>query len=122
MTAGRGMTKPGHGREIPVWEAGARWYRARPWCQVLGDALIVNLALLLAFSLRYNAFPPPPAALDGLWLFFLPLTCFRLLCFIRFNIYRIHWRFVGLHELRAFLWSTTVSSVLFYVLLILCRR
>src|SRR5947209_2005731 len=122
MLLGRRMSEPVRERKLPAWEAGARWYRARSWCQVLGDALIVNLALLLAFSLRYNTFPPPTAAMAGLWLFVLPLTLFRLLCLVRFNIYRIHWRFVGLHELKALLWSTTVSSLLFYALLVACRR
>src|SRR5690242_5668736 len=122
MRTGRGMSEPIRERKMPAWEAGARWYRARTWCQMLVDALIVSLALLLAFSLRYNSFPPPNTALSGLWLFFLPLTLLRLYCLIRFNIYRIHWRFVGLHELKALLWSTTVSSLLFYGLLVLCRH
>jgi FlaA1/EpsC-like NDP-sugar epimerase len=116
------MAEPIGSKRIPLWEAGARWYRARPWCQVLGDVFIVNLAVLLAFSLRYNAFPPPTMALAGLWVFAPALTLLRILCLIRFNLYRIHWRFVGLHELRALLWSTTVSSLLFYALLMLCRR
>src|SRR5260370_27223049 len=62
------------------------------------------------------------AAMAGLWPFVLPLTIIRLLCLVRFNIYLIHWRFVGLHELKALLWCTTVSSLLFYALLVACRR
>ncbi len=116
------MTEPVRDKKTPAWEAAARWYRARPWCQVVGDVLLIHLSLLLAFSLRYNALPPPPGALDGLWLFVAPLALLRVLCLRGFNIYRIHWRFVGLHELKALLWSTTVSSLLFYVLLALCRR
>jgi FlaA1/EpsC-like NDP-sugar epimerase len=116
------MTEPVRHHKMPAWEVGARWYRARPWCQVLVDGLLIGLSLLLAFSLRYNALPPPAAALAGLWPFIAPLALLRVLCLRWFNLYRIHWRFVGLHELKALLGSTTVSSLLFYALLALCRR
>jgi FlaA1/EpsC-like NDP-sugar epimerase len=119
---GGAMTEPIGDKKLPAWEVAARWYRARAWRQMIGDLLLVHLSVLLAFALRYNAFPLPAGALAGLWPFFLPMAVFRVLSLRAFRIYRIHWRFVGLHELRALLSATTVSSLGFYLLLIVCRR
>jgi FlaA1/EpsC-like NDP-sugar epimerase len=116
------MTEPARSEKMALWEAAARWYRARAWCQVAGDVLLLHLSFWLAFSLRYNAFPPPARALDGLWPFAVPLALLRVLCLGSFRIYRISWRFVGLHELKALLKATTLSSLLFYAVLVLCRR
>jgi FlaA1/EpsC-like NDP-sugar epimerase len=116
------MTEPVRGEKMPVWEAGARWYRTHVWCQALGDMLLVCLCVLLAFCLRYNAVPPPPGALECLWPFLLPLALLRVFCLAGVRIYRISWRFVGLHELKALFAATTLSTVLFYALLALCRR
>ena len=90
--------------------------------QVLIDAVLVALANGAAYVLRYDR-----DALFEKYLVmavpFLPvLVGLRVVCLYVSNLYRIHWRYVSIHDLRTLAAATSVSSLLFWGLLLLLGR
>lgn len=87
----------------------------RKLLQLAADAILVNVALLLALFLRFTPDPIPAEC----WEFYLagavPLTLLRLVCLWRLRLYRIAWRYVGLHDLVSVVKGVTISSALFAV-------
>jgi FlaA1/EpsC-like NDP-sugar epimerase len=86
--------------------------------QVLGDILLINLASLIALTLRYTPQPIPPAD----WYFYTHyapfLTLFRIGLFWRFKLYKVFWRYVGMRDLLAVSQAVSLSSILFFFPLI----
>jgi FlaA1/EpsC-like NDP-sugar epimerase len=87
--------------------------------QVLGDILLMNLAAVFALALRYMPAPIPTSD----WRFYARcaffLTLFRLLIFWRFKLYKIYWRYVGVRDLLAVAQGVTLSSIIFFLPLLL---
>lgn len=90
--------------------------------QVLGDVLLMNLCSLVALSLRYlpGHIPADDWAFFGQY--FAPLTLFRFLIFWRLNLYKTFWRYVGVRDLLAVAQGVTLSSVIFFVPLMMVGR
>jgi FlaA1/EpsC-like NDP-sugar epimerase len=91
-----------------------RLHRHKLW-QLVADVFLVNLATLLALALR---FMPDPIPLECWWFYLVgavPLTLLRIVCFWRLRLYRIAWRYVGLHDLILVGKGVTASSALFVI-------
>jgi FlaA1/EpsC-like NDP-sugar epimerase len=90
--------------------------------QVLGDILLMNLAAVFALALRYMPAPIPTSD----WRFYARcaffLTLFRLLIFWRFKLYKIYWRYVGVRDLLAVAQGVTLSSIIFFLPLLLAGQ
>jgi FlaA1/EpsC-like NDP-sugar epimerase len=88
---------------------------ARKLWQLMVDMLLINLAMLIALGLRFVPAPIP----TGCWHIYLlgavPLTLLRLTCLWRLRLYRIAWRYVGLHDLASVVKGVTASSLVFAI-------
>jgi FlaA1/EpsC-like NDP-sugar epimerase len=80
---------------------------------LVADVLLINLAALLALALRFSPDPIPASCWRICLAGAVPLTLCRLLCLWRLGLYRIAWRYVGLHDLGSVVKGVTASSVLF---------
>lgn len=90
--------------------------------QVLIDAFLVLFANAAAFLLRYDQ-ETTRTSYFALAAPLLPLlVVLRLPALYAFNLYRIHWRYVSIHDLRQLAAATTVSSLLFWLVTLLLRR
>lgn len=88
--------------------------------QVAIDALLVVAATLAAFMLRYDQFAPATVLNTRTVLTTLPvLVGLRLLALHLFHLYRIHWRYLSIHDLKLLVGATTTSSVAFLAFLVL---
>jgi len=86
--------------------------------QVLVDAILVVLATVTAFALKYDRADPTFLMQQRVVLMTLPvLVLFRISALHVFHLYRIHWRYLSIHDLRLLLGAATLSSVAFYVFL-----
>jgi hypothetical protein len=83
--------------------------------QVLIDAVLVAFANGASFLLRYDLNAETFASYLQTVLVTLPvLVVFRVSALYAFNLYRIHWRYMSIHDLRALAGATSVSSVAFF--------
>jgi FlaA1/EpsC-like NDP-sugar epimerase len=120
----RRVDGPGRRPVLPVALGGYPVFRIsrRVIWQVLGDILLMNMAAVFALALRYM---PAPIPTDD-WRFYahhaVLLTLFRLLIFWRLNLYKIYWRYVGVRDLLAVAQGVTLSSVVFFVPLMLSNQ
>lgn len=86
--------------------------------QVAIDACLMTAATAFAYILKYDL-PDQASMLNRQAIFWtLPiLVGLRLGAISLFNLYRIHWRYMSLPDLRLLLSAITASSVAFYVFL-----
>src|SRR5262249_12296014 len=77
------------------------------------DLCLVVLASYLAWVLRLATLALPAEYRRLFLLYLAPLVLLRLTSFAAFRLYHVWWRYVGLHELRAVIMATTLSSLLF---------
>ena len=83
--------------------------------QVVIDILLIMAANALAFLLKYNWYAPVASQRIDAVVAALPvLVGLRLAALWVFRLYRIHWRYMSIHDLWVVAGATTVSSVLFY--------
>ncbi|HVK02896.1 MAG TPA: nucleoside-diphosphate sugar epimerase/dehydratase [Armatimonadaceae bacterium] len=86
--------------------------------QVLVDAVLVVLATLTAFALRYDQADPTNLMQQRNILYTLPvLMLLRISSVQLFHLYRIHWRYLSIHDLRLLLGATTLSTGAFFLFL-----
>jgi FlaA1/EpsC-like NDP-sugar epimerase len=86
--------------------------------QVLIDITLCAGADAVAFLLKYDPGDARSVAHLNIALAFAPvLILLRLLALSRFNLYRIHWRYMSIRDLWAVAGATTASSVAFYIFL-----
>lgn len=87
--------------------------------QVLVDVALVTVATLAALVIKYDASEPSLLIKRQLILPTIPvLVSLRLFFLHLFGLYRIHWRYLSLHDARRLLAATTASSLAFYLYLI----
>ena len=80
--------------------------------------LLLPVAYLLAYALRFDGWPPAPY--DGIFVRTVGwIVGLRLLAFGLFGLYRGWWRYVGVADLKALLLATTASSLAFIAILFL---
>lgn len=91
--------------------------KGRPWerllvrrVQFLLDGLAIAAAFTLAYALRYE-FRLPEAAVRGLLLQVPFVVAIQLATLWAFGVYSLIWRYVGLAELRRFVWPALAGSV-----------
>ena len=90
-----------------VWKKFSR----RIVAQVVIDAALILLATLLAFVIKHDSSNPDTLLRGETTLQTLPiLLTFRLLALYAFRLYRIHWRYLSMHDLRQLVGATAVSS------------
>jgi FlaA1/EpsC-like NDP-sugar epimerase len=91
-------------------------YRGRT-LQVVADAALCALALLLAFRLRF--LDEPHGIPDRYWTLFLQSAAFvavgKVTVFAAFGLYQKWWRYVGLRDLLGILRAVAVSSLILIV-------
>ena len=89
------------------------------------DALLLLLANGAAFLLRYDDLGSGEKAATYLRVV-VPVLPFllglRLPALYFCNLYRIHWRYVSIHDLRQLALATSASSVVFWLLMLALRR
>jgi FlaA1/EpsC-like NDP-sugar epimerase len=78
--------------------------------QILGDAGLLALALLVAFGLRFG-FVLPAEYIDFLLVFALPILALKLIFLYFFGLYRRFWRYASIGTLRALLQALSLSSL-----------
>jgi FlaA1/EpsC-like NDP-sugar epimerase len=81
--------------------------------QIAADLLLINLSMLMAMSIRFTPDPIPWECWRLYSTTALPFSILQILCFWRLRLYRIAWRYVGLHDLTSVAKGVTLSSVLF---------
>lgn len=96
-------------------------FEKRRWFLFLADILLVNLALWLAFSLRFD-WTIPEAYRPYYWQISLFVTTLRLVLLAFFGIYRGVWRYIGVSDLIAILKSISLGTVLVAAAAFLARR
>ena len=97
---------------LPTEDRRERFARQRPWVTIATDAVLVVLAYLTAYGLRFDF------AFDSfrVWQMFITLPVLipvRLIVFWRFGLFRLNWRHVGSRDLFGLQTAVTVSSLLF---------
>ncbi len=90
--------------------------------QVIIDAAIIMAANTAAFLLRYAEDATFSLYLDKFALALPVLVALRLLSLSVFNLYRIHWRYFSIPDLRTLAIATSMSSFLFWVCLLVLHR
>ncbi|HEX5439226.1 MAG TPA: polysaccharide biosynthesis protein [Gemmatimonadaceae bacterium] len=99
------------GAPAAEWLATALLRHRRPVI-VATHVVLISLAYLLAYALRFDLRVPPRAL--RLFAITLPwLLVIRLATFARYGLYRGYWHHVGLHDLIAVAKAATLSSALF---------
>ncbi len=78
--------------------------------QIFGDAILLALALLIAFGLRFG-FILPSEYLDFLKVFAVPIILIKLSFLISFGIYQRFWRYASIGTLNILLRAITLSSL-----------
>lgn len=78
--------------------------------QILGDAGLLALALLVAFGLRFG-FILPSKYISFLFVFGLPMVLFKILSLYLFGLYRRFWRYASIGTLRALFQALSLSSL-----------
>ena len=78
--------------------------------QILGDAGLLALALLVAFGLRFG-FILPSEYISFLFVFGLPMVLFKILFLYLFGLYRRFWRYASIGTLRALFQALSLSSL-----------
>lgn len=97
-----------------VWKKFSR----RIFAQIVIDTALILLATLLAFVVKHDAGDPTTILRRDTIMHTLPiLLVFRLVSLYAFRLYRIHWRYLSMHDLRQLVVATTASSVAFYLFL-----
>lgn len=97
-----------------IWKKFSR----RIVAQIIIDAAIVLLATLFAFVIKHDVSDPTTILRRDTIIKTLPiLMVFRLLALYSFRLYRIHWRYLSMHDLRQLVSATAVSSIAFYLFL-----
>src|SRR5690349_6327805 len=97
-----------------VWKKFSR----RIVAQIIIDAALIVLATLLAFVVKHDAGDPTTILRREIIIRTLPvLMVFRLLALYAFRLYRIHWRYLSMHDLRQLVAATVTSSLAFYLFL-----
>ena len=83
--------------------------------QVCIDILLIAGANALAFLLKYSWYAPVVSQRIDLVVAALPvLVGLRLVSLWAFRLYRIHWRYMSIHDLWVVAGATTASSLAFY--------
>ena len=93
-----------------------RFARHRPWMSLATHAVLVVLAYLTAFALRFDSEFTSFRA----WQFAVTLPVLipvRLAVFWQFGIFRVYWRHIGLGDLFGLQTAVSLSSLLFVVVL-----
>ena len=87
--------------------------------QLLIDLVIVNVSTALAVIVLYGLQGHATQQMLHLVMrFSLIVTVLRILSLYILRAYRIHWRYISLHDLQNIVWATTFSSLVFYILTI----
>ena len=76
--------------------------------------LVIVVANLVAFELRFDTGVPPWAAII-LWQTLPWLVAIRALTFVAFRLYEGFWRYTSVHDVRALVSAIASSSILFFL-------
>jgi FlaA1/EpsC-like NDP-sugar epimerase len=101
------------------WKNATRWKRSLFF--LFGDAVLIFLALFLAFFLRYEG-QIPSTVLANLGEYSLIIALIKFPIFYLFGLYRMSWRFVSLKELLAVFQAVTASALLIAAMLFILGR
>lgn len=88
---------------------------------ILLDAILLAAAFSLAFFVRFE-FSIPPAEMDLLRTFILPILGAKLAIFYLFGIYRRVWRYTGLSDLYAIIWVSLLGTLALIVITLFIYR
>ena len=96
-------------------------FEKKRWLLIIIDILLLNLALWLAFALRFD-WKIPGYYLDYYWQIALFVVGLRLALFLYFGLYRGVWRYIGINDLLAIFKSVSLGSLLVAAASFLTRR
>jgi FlaA1/EpsC-like NDP-sugar epimerase len=100
-----------HDKGIRVIAAAVRFRRA---LIVVFQLVVIVVANLIAFELRFDTGVPPWAAMI-LWQTLPWLVAIRAFTFALFKLYEGFWRYTSVHDVRALVSAITTSSLLFFL-------
>lgn len=121
MASTRGSMKTIRLMAERVVEWATRDVLRRRWFVVLGDTLLIALAFVLAYLLRFN-FDIPFGYRDRMFLL-LPFVCgIRLLVFDSFGLYLGVFRYIGIRDLARIIAASTLGSLILIVGVVLTFR
>ncbi len=78
------------------------------------DIFLSLVTLFLSYNLRFN-FHIEKQYMDHFFNVFIVLTIFKVIAIAYFNIYRVSWRFVSLHEAKKLVYAHFVAYALFLI-------
>ncbi len=96
-------------------------FEKRRWFLLLADVLLVNLALGLAFALRFE-WAIPEAYRPYYWQIALSVTCLRVVLLALFGLYSGVWRYIGVSDLISILKAVSLGTVLMAASAFIARR
>jgi len=92
-----------------------RFYRNRV-VVILCDALLISLAFIFSYYLRFNFEIPEPEFYWAQIKRTLPfVVALNLIIFYKFDLYKGMWRYTGIRDLRAIILAVTLSTVMMIV-------
>lgn len=96
-------------------------FEKRRWFLILADILLVNLALGLAFALRFE-WSIPEVYQPHLWRMALFVTGMRIALLALFGLYRGVWRYIGVSDLLSIVKAVSLGTVIMAASAFLTRR
>lgn len=96
-------------------------FEKRRWFLILADILLVNLALWLAFALRFE-WSIPEVYRPHFWRIALFVTGLRIVLLALFGLYRGVWRYIGVSDLISILKAVSLGTVSMAAAAFLARR
>ncbi len=96
-------------------------FEKRRWILLAADALLVNLALWLAFSMRFE-WVIPEVYRPYYWQIAVFVTLLRLGLLLLFGLYRGVWRYIGVSDLLSILKAVSLGTLLMAASAFLARR
>lgn len=96
-------------------------FEKRRWSLILADVLLVNLALWLAFALRFE-WSIPEVYRPHFWRIALFVTGLRIALLALFGLYRGVWRYIGVSDLISILKAVSLGTVMMAASAFLARR
>ena len=82
---------------------------------LIADFILFFVSFHFAYALRFD-FNIPPEHLAKFYTIFLTLTFLKIGSFYLFGIYRLTWRFFGLHDAKRLFYALVVAVFIFFIL------